>query len=203
LHKIIVRETWVFGDDYTYGADDVSLKNILKAHIHKLGRPDFEEEVEAGDNSGLTRIPDVCLWRQFSSGHSGYFSNLVVELKRPTVDAGTVEYLQIMDYARSVNADPRFSKTHHSWRFVLLVRDIKDDLSMIMNSKDRDYGHVFTGENIDVYVLRWSDIIGAARIKYEYIQNKLNINLTDNEECMSLLRDKYNQYLPDSFPKAF
>lgn len=41
---------------------------------------------------------------------------------------------------------------------------------MIMAPKDRDYGHVYSGDNIDVHVLRWSDIIGVARTKYEYIQ---------------------------------
>jgi hypothetical protein len=33
LHKIIVNETWLFGDEYTYGVDDLTLKNVLKAFL--------------------------------------------------------------------------------------------------------------------------------------------------------------------------
>ncbi len=30
LHKILIRELWIFGEKYMYGADDVSLKIVLK-----------------------------------------------------------------------------------------------------------------------------------------------------------------------------
>lgn len=33
LHKIIIKETWIFGDEFTYGVDDVTLKNVLKSYI--------------------------------------------------------------------------------------------------------------------------------------------------------------------------
>ncbi|MBK8045336.1 MAG: hypothetical protein IPK21_23390 [Haliscomenobacter sp.] len=82
FHRIIVRETWLFGDDYTYGADDVSLKNVLKAYLQHLGREDFEEVVNDEENSELGKIPDICLWKQYNLGESGYFKNLVIELKK-------------------------------------------------------------------------------------------------------------------------
>ena len=66
LHKIIAKETWLFGDEYTYGVDDVSLKNVLKANLQYIGRSDFEEIVNSEDNEELNEIPDVCLWRQYS-----------------------------------------------------------------------------------------------------------------------------------------
>jgi hypothetical protein len=56
LHKIIVNETWIFGDDYTYGADDVSLKNVLKAHLQYLGREDFQEIIDSENNDGQRRL---------------------------------------------------------------------------------------------------------------------------------------------------
>ena len=33
LHKIVKKETWIFGDDYTYGADDVNLKKDRKSVV--------------------------------------------------------------------------------------------------------------------------------------------------------------------------
>ena len=87
LHKIVVKETWLFGDKYTYGVDDVTLKSVLKAYLKdSLHRDDFQEIVDEKDNSDLQTIPDVCLWQQFSLGSMGK-ENLVIELKKPTVDA--------------------------------------------------------------------------------------------------------------------
>jgi hypothetical protein len=72
LHKIIVNETWIFGDKYTYGADDCYSKNVLKAYIKdSIGREDFEEVINSEDNTELRTIPDVCLC-----------SNLVWEVRK-------------------------------------------------------------------------------------------------------------------------
>jgi len=41
FHKILLNELWVFGEKYTYGVDDVSLKNVLKEYIKSLGREEL------------------------------------------------------------------------------------------------------------------------------------------------------------------
>jgi hypothetical protein len=199
LHKIVTRETWIFGDDYTYGADDLTLKNVLKQYLKHLGRDDFEGIVNSEDNSDLETIPDVCLWKQSNLGRADYYENLVIELKRPTKDAGFTESSQIKSYATKVSNDARFPKEKTKWTFILLVRDIKDELDTEVKQKYRRYGHVIESENVDVFILRWSDIIHAARSKYKYIKDKLNLNLQTNENAFSLLREKYKQYLPDEF----
>jgi hypothetical protein len=199
LHKIIVNETWVFGDDYTYGADDLTLKNVLKQYLEHLGRDDFEETVNSEDNSELETIPDVCLWKQYNLGKADYYENLVVELKRPTKDAGFAEMTQIQSYANKVSNDARFPKEKTKWTFILLVRNIKDELTATVEQQHRRYGHIQESEHVNVFILRWSDIIQPARAKYKYIKDKLNLNLQTNEDGLSLLREKYKQYLPDEF----
>ena len=199
LHKIIVKETWIFGEDYTLGADDLTLKNVLKQYLKYLGREDFEEIVNSDDNSDLETIPDVCFWKQYNLGKADYFENLVIELKRPTKDAGFTELTQIDSYASKVSNDTRFPKEKTKWTFMLLVREIKDEIKTKVEQKHRRYGHVTESENVDVFIYRWSDIIQTARAKYKYIRDKLNLNLQTNEDALSLLREKYKQYLPDEF----
>lgn len=199
LHKIVVNETWVFGDDYTYGADDLTLKNVLKQYLEYLGRDDFEETVSSEDNSELETIPDVCLWKQYNLGKADYYENLVVELKRPIKDAGFAEMTQIQSYANKVSNDARFPKEKTKWTFILLVRNIKDELTATVEQQHRRYGHIQESEHVNVFILRWSDIIQTARAKYKYIKDKLNLNLQTNEDALSLLREKYKQYLPDEF----
>ena len=198
LHKMIINETWIFGDEYTNGVDDLTLKNVLKAYLKDLGRDDFEQIVQSDDNDELSTIPDVCLWQQYSLGSSGK-ENLVIELKRPRVDAGLQEMSQIMGYASKVANDKRFPKGKTKWKFVLITKDIKPELEPQLNQKNRRYGHVSEGDNFDVFILDWGKVISEARLRHEFIKDKLNISLQDNEEGLDYLRNRYKEYLPDDF----
>jgi len=198
LHKMIINETWIFGDEYTNGVDDLTLKNVLKAYLKDLGRENFESVVEEGDNDELSTIPDVCLWQQYSQGSAGK-ENLVIELKRPRVDAGLSEMSQIMGYASKVANDKRFPKDKTKWKFVLITKDIKSELEPQLNQRNRKYGHVSEGDNFDVYILDWGKVISEARLRHEFIKEKLNISLQDNEEGLDYLKTKYKEYLPDDF----
>lgn len=202
LHKIIVKETWIFGDEYTYGVDDVSLKNVLKTYLKEaLKRDDFEEVVASSDNSELQTIPDVCLWQQYSLGNAGK-ENLVIELKKPSLNAGWDEKTQIESYASKVAQDPRFPKGNTRWKFILVTKDIKPELIPSLKQKNRKYGHIFEGENFDVFILSWGDIITEAKIRHEFIKEKLNLNLQDNEEGLMYLKNKYSEYLPQEMIKS-
>jgi hypothetical protein len=199
LHKIVIKETWVFGDNYTYGVDDVTLKNVLKMYLKEsLQREDFQEVVDSEDNSDLQTIPDVCLWQQFSLGSAGK-ENLIIELKKPTVDAGFVEKTQIESYASKVAADPRFPKNKTRWKFLLLTRKIKPEIESFLTQKNRQYGHISEGDNFDVFILPWGHVLSEARTRHEFIKEKLNLNLQDNEHGLDYLRKKYKEYLPDDF----
>lgn len=199
LHKILIHETWLFGDNYTYGADDVSLKNVLKAYLKDvMKREDFEEIVDSEDNSELGKIPDVCLWSQYSMGSSGK-ENLVIELKKPNKLAGFDEKSQIESYASRVVNDARFPKDKTKWKFILLVKDIKPEISSAINQKNRKKGHITEGDNYDVFILTWGDVLSEAKIRHEFIKNKLNLNLSDNQKGLQYLRTKYKEYLPETF----
>ncbi len=197
LHKIIIKETWIFGDEYTYGVDDLTLKNVLKSYLKDcLKREDFESEIESEDNSELQTIPDVCLWQQYSLGSAGK-ENLVIELKRPNLDAGFEEKTQIESYATKVANDNRFPKGKTRWKFLLVTKDFKDEIKPLLTQRNRKYGHIHEGENFDVFILSWGDIISESRFRHEFIKDKLNLNLEDNKEGLNYLRNKYKQYLPN------
>jgi Histidine kinase-, DNA gyrase B-, and HSP90-like ATPase len=199
LHKIIVHETWIFGDQYTYGVDDVTLKNVLKAYLQDaMGREDFEEIIVSDDNSDLQTIPDVCLWSQYSMGTAGV-ENLVIELKKPNVDAGQKEKNQIESYAAKVAADQRFPKGTTRWKFILVTRDVKPELEPFMNQQNRSFGHVLQTGNCDVFILPWGRIISEAKHRLQFIKEKLNLNLIENEQGLAYIKNKYKEYLPAGF----
>lgn len=201
LHKILINETWLFGDEYTYGVDDLTLKNVLKEYLNHLGRKDFEEIVSSDSNADLQIIPDVCLWRQFPQGIPGHKTNLIIELKKPKVDAGVEELMQIKLYASRISNDKRFPKEKTKWKFLLITKDIKADIEPELEQSDRKYGHVVATDFYDVYVLTWGHILNEARTRYEFIKDKLNLNLMDNQQNLDYLKSKYSEYLPDELKK--
>jgi hypothetical protein len=196
LHQIVKNETWIFGDDYTYGADDVNLKNVLKAYLKHIGREDFESVVEEGDNEALNDIPDVCLWKQYNMGSAGHFENLVIELKRPNKTIGTDELEQIKKYARAVAGDARFPKKKTKWKFVLLATKMSKDAESECTQKDREFGHIDSKDNYDVYVKQWGDILNEAEARHQYLKEKLNYDITE-EGRLKVISTKYSEYIPD------
>ncbi|HMR83959.1 MAG TPA: hypothetical protein PKE30_12545 [Niabella sp.] len=199
LHKIIVNETWIFGEQYNYGVDDVTLKNVLKNYLKDaMERDDFEEIVNREDNSELQTIPDICLWQQYSLGSAGK-ENLAIELKKPSVDAGFTEKQQIESYAAKVANDRRFPKDKTRWKFILVTKDIKSELAPYLKQANRSYGHISQMDNCDVYILTWGDIISEAKQRHEFIKERLNINLQENEEGLTYIKEKYKEYLPAGF----
>ena len=201
LHKIIEHETWIFGDEYTLGASDVNLKNVLSTHLKQLGRENLESIVEEGDNEELTTIPDVCLYKQHNNGKHGYFRNLVIELKRPTCKAGTDEYNQIMGYASKVSADNRFEKDKTEWTFILLVNEIKDEIRLQCEQQHREFGHVHASDNLNVHIKTWGSIFNEAEARHQYLKEKLNYSISEDKEGLELLSKKYNEYLPKELAK--
>ncbi len=197
LQKIVVGETWIFGDDYTYGADDVNLKNVLGAYLEHLGRENFEEILKSAGNSELEDdIPDVCLWKQYNRGHAGEFENLVIELKRPTKTIGTKEIEQVVRYAVEVASDSRFPKEKTRWRFILLATKMDRFAQQKCQPRDRKPGHVEAFDNVDVFVKNWGDVLNEASARHQYLKEKLQYSISEDDAGIRLLREKYPNYLP-------
>ncbi len=101
-----------------------------------------------------------------------------------------------MSYASKVANDKRFQKGKTRWKFILITKDYSAELEPQLKQKNRKFGHVSEGDNFDVYILSWGDIISEAKQRHEFIKEKLNLNLKDNEEGLGYLKAKYKQYLP-------
>jgi Histidine kinase-, DNA gyrase B-, and HSP90-like ATPase len=196
FHKIVKNETWIFGDDFTYGADDVNLKNVLKAYLKELGRLDFEDAVEHGDNSKLADIPDICLWKQYSGGKAGHHRNLIIELKRPNKVVTPNEIDQIKRYAFAVSEDTRFPRENTEWVFILLASTLNKQAEFECDQQNRKFGHIFQKEGIDIHVLLWGDVLNEAEARHQFLKDKINMNVADQTDGIELLKKKYESFLP-------
>lgn len=201
LHRILVEELWVFGDEFFLGADDVSLRTVLQEHRQILGLPDITNQLTKTESDELDDVPDLLLWRQFLRGRNDEFDHLVIELKRPTVKVSLDVIQQVKRYANRVIDNRHFDKAKTKWTFIAVSDDIADDAIEDVNPRDRKPGHVHSGKTHDIWAFRWSEIIQQAKVRLKFVQDKLNVAVEDDAEGRAYLREKYAHLLPPEATK--
>ncbi len=193
FHKVLLKELWIFGEKYTLGTSDKSLKNLLLEHIKCLGRDDLIPDIPPEASEDLTRIPDICLFRQVCPSYENY-EHLVIELKRPTLTLTKKELDQIEDYAMKVTENPLFDKATTKWRFILLGKDFDSYVINRLKNRTQGDGNLYNSEDgsVAISVLKWSSIIQDNKFKYQFLKEKLNHQLNDDPNFASdYLRTKH------------
>jgi hypothetical protein len=196
LHRILVGETWVFGEEYAITADDESLTNVLKRHLGILNRPELAEDVEpVTDSEGRTRIVDLMLARVMPQSRDRR-EHLVIELKAPSVKVGDDEGAQIKKYATAVADDPRFNKTEVEWDFIVVSGEITGTPEKERHSKGRPKGLIMeTEDGIRVWARTWGEVINAAQHRLKFVQERLNYQ-PSAQQALDYLRKTHEKYLP-------
>ncbi len=199
LHKILLGELWLFGEQYVYGYDDISLKNVLKKHLQLLGRDEIAKTIDFSSIKSLNDIPDIGLHQQYNFGQADHFENLVIELKRPSCVIGQEEISQIERYAFAIEDNEYFDKEKTKWKIVLL--GIKLDRFVLKKAMQdgRANGLIYKNQdgNMEVWVKEWNQVIQEAKGKHRFLKERLELQVKDNEEGLEYLRNKYIEYLPD------
>lgn len=203
LHKILSKEQWIFGEQYKPGTSDMSLRNVLQAHIRELDRDNLNNEellnsIKEDKNPKLNLIPDLCLWSAIPKDSQEKREHLFIELKRPSQNATTKEQKQINDYAFAVANDNRFTKDNTFWKFILVVTEIEERLRQEKkdnnpNSLNGLYGK---GDNFEVYIYTWSYLIEQREGELRRLKEMLDLNLTESPDDFSYLKSVHSEFLP-------
>lgn len=195
LHRILADELWLFGEQYSIGIDEESLKNLLKAHVSILGRNDLvEASGEVKDLDGNDRRLDLMMYRRYPQLVQNTFEHLVVELKRPSLKLGKDEISQIEDYAFKVADDDRFDKRRTRWTFVLLGTGLDRFAENKCNVKDRQFGHIHSGD-VNIHIKTWSTVTDEAKWRYNFFREKLECEVT-TDDGVAYLRKKHAERIP-------
>jgi hypothetical protein len=195
LHRMLSNESWIFGDEYALAVDDESLTTLLRKHVQLLGRAELaadEPEVLREDDS--RGIVDLMLGKAIKMTIQRH-EHLVVELKRPAVKVGHEELSQIQRYAVAVARDERFSKTDTNWNFWIVSNELDEYAEEQANQSDRPTGVVFQGNGIRVWAKTWSQVIDDCEQRLKFIQEKLEIQSTE-DAAVDYLRRTYERFLP-------
>lgn len=181
---------------------DRSLKDVLKKHLHLLGRT--EEPVEAVlRDDGTVGIVDLMLSRSIPQSRADEREHLIVELKRPkkVIDSGV--YDQIESYAMAVAADERFRDTKTRWIFWAVSDDIAPNIRVRARQPNKPEGLVLEvpDAHLTVWVKSWGQALESCRGRLEFFQRNLEY-VADDESAIALLRKLYSKYLPSAISGA-
>lgn len=197
LHRILVDNTWLFGEEFCLTADDEGLTAVLKKHLESANRdPEILEPVLRGD--GSTGIIDLMISRVLFEPHTRKREHLVIELKRPTqkIDANVIT--QVKSYAFAVAADERFRDNSTSWRFIAISNQFDDFAERTATERDvPGLIHDDPKQPIKVWVFTWAQIIQSARARLEFFREKLEYE-ADRESSRQHLEKYYERFLPSA-----
>jgi hypothetical protein len=144
LHKLISRNTWIFGDEFYLVNNDESLTNVLRKHVqHVAFEVDLDTPVVREDGStgvidiGLSDSPpeleeekDVIVSKILERQPSEGKHHLIIELKRPSQNITSEVIGQVRSYAFAVAADERFQNVRTNWTFWALSNKMNEQAQL-------------------------------------------------------------------------
>lgn len=196
LHRLLAKNTWIFGDAFTLSVDDKSLTEVLKKHASS-GKIEINIDEPVKRIDGKTGIIDLMLSRQIPRNHNNELEHLIVELKAPQVIIGKKEIDQIEGYAIAVASDERFRGMDTKWHFWLIANDYDQYAKIKLSDKNNNEGILFHFKNdinVTVWLKTWSQLLNENKHRLSFIRDKLNYNI-DRNQALHLLKKTYAEYI--------
>jgi hypothetical protein len=218
LHKLVSRNTWIFGDEFFLVNNDESLTNVLRKHLKDtLFDIDLDKPVLRDDGStgvvdiGLSNIPpdeevvdkDVVVSKILERLPSEGRHHLVIELKRPSQNINSTVISQAKSYAFAVAADERFQNVRTNWTFWALSNQMTEQAQLEAQMEGQPQGVVYQSKadarrnyNMTVWAKTWSEVIEQCSTRLRFFQDRLNYNASQNSG-IQFLRDTYPKFIPN------
>lgn len=196
LHRIIARNSWLFGQEYSVSVNDQSLTEVLRKHQKKFGiNTPIDEPVTKID--GSKGIVDLMLSRAIPCNRDDEIEHLIVELKAPKIKIRSAECTQIQDYAFAVVEDERFSSLKATWNFWVISNEMDSFAKRSTNQDGRSKGILAqtfeNGVKVTIWVKEWSQIIKENKHRLKFLQDKLNYSV-DRQQGIKHLREVYAEF---------
>jgi hypothetical protein len=216
LHKLISRNTWIFGDEFYLVNNDESLTNVLRKHVQNVAfEVDLDTPVLREDGStgvvdiGLSNVPpeseegmDVIVSKILERHPSEGKHHLVIELKRPSQNVTSEVIGQVRSYAFAVAADERFQNVRTNWTFWALSNKMNEQAQLESQMENQPQGVVYQSKadarrnyNMTIWAKSWSEIIYECTTRLKFFQDRLNYNASQSSG-RKYLREAYPKFIP-------
>jgi hypothetical protein len=203
LQSAIENNFWLFGEEYNMVGADSAFKQLEGIYLSMI------DEKKISEDEKSDRRPDVFLTRarKMPSGIGGStykMQNLIVELKRPSVDVGIEQYRQVEDYMHIIKSNPNLNGSLREWHMFVIGVKVKSEIT----SKREAFKHlnrqflVNHEENFYIYALSWADVFDAFEIRHDYLLDDLEIDKNMILEDIKFKQELYSsQEIADEIVK--
>lgn len=190
LHKFLEKMLWVFGEEYNETTKLLSDKNLEKNLLQLRDdlmtyKPSKKDDNIEDVERTIKSITDLFLYNERIIDHKKR-EVLVVELKAPKVKISPKELEQAMKYATEIDKLNSISK-NVNFKILLISSGINSDAEYRINgnrqNEDNPYFY-FRNEskNIEIWVMKWSELIENVKRKLTYMSNILHTKDVDVHE---------------------
>jgi len=187
LHKFLEKMLWIFGEEYSDSTRLLSDKN-LEHNLKNLRDELLEYKASKKDDNlatidkSLKSITDLFMYSEKIIDYKQR-EVLIVELKAPKVKISPKELGQAMKYATAIEKSS-VAPANMKFKILLVSSEINDDATFqIKGEEDNQYLYFRSKKrNIEVWVMKWADIIENTKRKLKYMSAILETKDMDVQE---------------------
>ena len=191
LHKFLERMLWVFGEEYSESTKLLSDKNLEK-NLTQLRddclifKPSKDgDNINVIDEKPVKSITDLFMYNERVLDAKRR-EVLVVELKAPKVKISPKEIEQVMKYAREIEKLDASSSNIH-YKILLISSKINSDAEFQIKGNQRNEDNPYfyfrnENKNIEIWIMKWSDLLENVKRKLKYMSAILNTKDIDVQE---------------------
>jgi hypothetical protein len=175
------KNLWILGEEYSNSITVFSDKNI-ENNLNELRDKYFIYDPTLHDdnlidfsNKKIADITDLFIYNDRPL-HNKKHEILIVELKSPKVKISMKELDQVRKYRQDIEKLGKFSKENTIYKIILISSDITSTAKSEIGSIDKDQPTLYQKSkdyNIEVHVVKWSDIISERKQYLKYLGNFL------------------------------
>jgi hypothetical protein len=210
LHKIIEKNLWLFGENYTQTPhlwSDRKIGSIFN-EIHEKTMAyeptDNDENLVESKDQDFNDITDLFFYNEKITGDE-VKEFMIIELKAPKCKISQKELNQIDRYAFQIESASGLPTENTKYKLILISSDITPFAKSKLKSARENFTQPFLFDkkiekNIEVYVMTWAELIELNKRKLNYLSSKLvvkdkSVSIKFEEEYPQLLSDKVNSQL--------
>lgn len=192
LHPMLVREPWVFGDEWDVCLSEHGLTRVVRSVVEQRSDAVLAVAPVTLDDGKRARVD--LLFHKIAP-ESERDRHLVVELKRP--GKLTMEhYGQLSTYATTICEHPEVAGSMTKWDFWLVGSELNPAIAAQRSTVSGRPGFVNDFGAFRLWVITWGELLDDLRRKYESYRAELGIEPTQGSG-LEYLRRVHAEYLPE------
>lgn len=179
IQKIIEENYWLFGEQYNLVTADKPFTTSLLEYTYLLDGQTEKGNFTAEDGR---RRPDIFISRSHAipgfSNTTFLEENIIVELKRPSVEIGMEQFRQIENYREIILKEPKFQAQLRKWTFIVVGKSVDNYIKNKYKSFADKNRHLLVDyqENFEIYAMTWDDVFLTFAHRENFILEKLNFD---------------------------